>query len=60
MRNMFIGSAIGLRTQQRALSCRACLEYLKVSGQQPDIIHAHEWQLSAVPMLYWCAVAQRL
>ena len=40
-----------------AISCRACLEYLKVSGQQPDIIHAHEWQLSAVPMLYWCALA---
>ncbi len=39
------------------MSCRACLEYLKVTGQQPDIIHAHEWQLCAVPMLYWCAVA---
>ena len=32
---------------------RACLEYLRVSGRQPEIIHAHEWQLSAVPMLYW-------
>ena len=34
---------------------RACLEYLRISGRNPDIIHAHEWQLSAVPMLYWCA-----
>ncbi|EIE18024.1 soluble starch synthase [Coccomyxa subellipsoidea C-169] len=32
---------------------RACLEFLKISGRQPEIIHAHEWQLSAVPMLYW-------
>eukprot|EP00891_Asterochloris_glomerata_P000624 jgi/Astpho2/624/fgenesh1_pm.00013_%23_17_t len=32
---------------------RACLEYLAVAGLQPDIIHVHEWQLSAVPMLYW-------
>ncbi|KAK9918038.1 hypothetical protein WJX75_000711 [Coccomyxa subellipsoidea] len=32
---------------------RACLEYLKISGRQPEVIHAHEWQLSAVPMLYW-------
>jgi hypothetical protein len=35
---------------------RACLEYLRVSGRQPEVIHAHEWQLSAVPMLYWCGV----
>jgi len=35
--------------------CRACLEFLKISGRQPEIIHAHEWQLSAVPMLYWYA-----
>ena len=26
-----------------------------MSGRNPDIIHAHEWQLSAVPMLYWSA-----
>ncbi|KAK9846522.1 hypothetical protein WJX81_005900 [Elliptochloris bilobata] len=32
---------------------RACLEYLSASGRKPDIIHVHEWQLSAVPMLYW-------
>ena len=58
MHHMSMGSATGLRTHKRAISCRACLEYLKVSGQQPDIIHAHEWQLSAVPMLYWCALAR--
>eukprot|EP00271_Cylindrocystis_brebissonii_P011496 TRINITY_DN29333_c0_g1_i1.p1 TRINITY_DN29333_c0_g1~~TRINITY_DN29333_c0_g1_i1.p1 ORF type:complete len:759 (+),score=106.00 TRINITY_DN29333_c0_g1_i1:152-2428(+) len=32
---------------------RACLEYLQVNGMQPDIIHAHEWHLAAVGMLYW-------
>ena len=26
-----------------------------MSGRNPDIIHAHEWQLSAVAMLYWSA-----
>lgn len=39
--------------------CRASLEYLKVSGAKPDIIHTHEWQLSAVPMLYWEAYASQ-
>jgi starch synthase len=33
--------------------CRAGLEFLKVSGRQPDIIHLHEWQTSAAAMLYW-------
>ncbi len=33
--------------------CRASLEYLVHSGRRPDIIHAHEWQSSAVPMLFW-------
>jgi starch synthase len=33
--------------------CRAALEYLVHSGRRPDIIHAHEWQASAVPMLFW-------
>lgn len=33
--------------------CRASLEYLKVTKARPDILHVHEWQLSAVPMLYW-------
>eukprot|EP00884_Botryococcus_braunii_P005626 jgi/Botrbrau1/15064/Bobra.118_2s0012.1 len=32
---------------------RACLEFLRVSGRNPDVLHVHEWQLSAVPMIYW-------
>lgn len=32
---------------------RACLEWLQVSGTHPDIIHVHEWQTSALPLLYW-------
>ena len=39
--------------------CRASLEYLKVTGAKPDIIHVHEWQTSAVPMLYWEAYANQ-
>jgi len=35
---------------------RACLEYLRQSGRQPDVLHVHEWQASAVPMLVsWLA-----
>lgn len=30
---------------------RACLEFLRLSGRQPDVLHVHEWQASAVPML---------
>ena len=33
--------------------CRAALEFVVQSGRRPDIIHAHEWQASAVPMLFW-------
>ncbi|CAM6082288.1 unnamed protein product [Calypogeia fissa] len=33
--------------------CRATLEKLQISGEQPDIIHIHEWQIGAVAMLYW-------
>ena len=33
--------------------CRAALEYLVQSGRKPDVIHAHEWQSAAVPMLFW-------
>ncbi|KAK9741574.1 hypothetical protein RND81_03G114200 [Saponaria officinalis] len=33
--------------------CRACLEWMQVTGTQPDIIHVHEWQTSAVSLLYW-------
>ena len=32
---------------------RASLEYLDKSGRDPDVIHVHEWQTCAVPMLYW-------
>ncbi|CAK9864807.1 unnamed protein product [Sphagnum jensenii] len=32
---------------------RACLEWMQITGCQPDIIHVHEWQTSAVAMLYW-------
>lgn len=32
---------------------RAALECLRVTNRQPHIIHCHEWQTSAVPMLYW-------
>ncbi|GFP84465.1 probable starch synthase 4 chloroplastic/amyloplastic [Phtheirospermum japonicum] len=32
---------------------RACLEWLQVSGTQPDIIHVHEWQTGVLPLLYW-------
>ena len=32
---------------------RAALEYIKVSGCQPNVVHCHEWQTSAVPMLFW-------
>ncbi|XP_057980661.1 uncharacterized protein LOC131166276 [Malania oleifera] len=32
---------------------RACLEWMQVTGTQPDIIHVHEWQTSTLPLLYW-------
>ncbi|XP_076898307.1 uncharacterized protein LOC143551850 [Bidens hawaiensis] len=32
---------------------RACLEWMQVTGTQPDIIHVHEWQIGALPLLYW-------
>ncbi|KAK1549512.1 hypothetical protein Q3G72_003197 [Acer saccharum] len=32
---------------------RACLEWMQVAGVQPDIIHVHEWQTGALPLLYW-------
>ena len=33
--------------------CRASLEFLRVTGRQPDIIHLHEWQCAAAAMLFW-------
>ncbi|PON36284.1 Starch synthase, catalytic domain containing protein [Parasponia andersonii] len=32
---------------------RACLEWMQVTGTQPDIIHIHEWQTGALPLLFW-------
>ena len=32
---------------------RASLEWLKVSNSNPDVVHVHEWQTAAVPMLFW-------
>lgn len=32
---------------------RACLEFLRVTNRQPNIIHLHEWQTAAVALLYW-------
>ncbi|KAB2600473.1 starch synthase 4 [Pyrus ussuriensis x Pyrus communis] len=32
---------------------RACLEWMQATGTQPDIIHVHEWQTGALPLLYW-------
>ncbi|KAK9269330.1 hypothetical protein L1049_001101 [Liquidambar formosana] len=32
---------------------RACLEWMQVTETQPDVIHVHEWQTSALPLLYW-------
>ncbi|XP_019055861.1 PREDICTED: uncharacterized protein LOC104612665 isoform X2 [Nelumbo nucifera] len=32
---------------------RACLEWMQVTGTEPDIIHVHEWQTGALPLLYW-------
>jgi hypothetical protein len=39
-------------------SHRAGLEYLRASGQQPHILHLHEWQTAAVSMLYWEVYSQ--
>lgn len=29
------------------------ITFNQVTGTQPDIIHVHEWQTSALPLLYW-------
>eukprot|EP00878_Enallax_costatus_P007835 GHUV01008200.1.p1 GENE.GHUV01008200.1~~GHUV01008200.1.p1 ORF type:complete len:443 (+),score=115.21 GHUV01008200.1:311-1639(+) len=38
--------------------CRAALEYLRASGQQPHVMHLHEWQTAAAAMLYWEVYSQ--
>ena len=47
-------------TQAYLIFCRASLEYMAQSGMQPSIIHAHEWQGAAVPMLFWELYSSRL
>ncbi|BFI25707.1 hypothetical protein AXG93_1864s1190 [Marchantia polymorpha subsp. ruderalis] len=32
---------------------RACLERMQVTGDQPDVIHIHEWHTGVLAMLYW-------
>lgn len=33
--------------------CRAALEYLAARREPWHVLHCHEWQAGAVPMLYW-------
>ncbi|GFR45977.1 hypothetical protein Agub_g7449, partial [Astrephomene gubernaculifera] len=33
--------------------CRACLEFLRHSHQQPHILQLHDWHTAAAAMLYW-------
>ena len=33
--------------------CRASLDFLSISGCRPQVLHVHEWQTAAVPMLFW-------
>jgi starch synthase len=55
--NLFVGGKIygGSYNELEAYLyfCRASLECLKVTGRDPNVIHVHEWQCSAVAMLYW-------
>lgn len=55
--NIFVGGKIygGSYNELEAYLyfCRASLECLKVTGRDPHVIHVHEWQCSAVAMLYW-------
>jgi len=51
------GSKGGLNVREASLYfCRAALEYLccrRGGVDRPDVLHAHEWQACALPMLYW-------
>ncbi|KAL6751578.1 soluble starch synthase [Haematococcus lacustris] len=55
--NIFKGGAIyrGSYDEREAYlyMCRASLEFLKCSQQQPHIIQVHDWHAAAVPLLYW-------
>lgn len=37
------------------LFCRAALEACRLSGWQPDIIHAHDWHSAAAIRLHWAS-----
>ena len=62
--NLFRGSAIYggsyNETQAYLVFSRASLEFMAHAGMQPDIIHAHEWQGSPVPMLFWELFSSRM
>lgn len=47
-------------TEAYLIFCRASLEYMAQSGMDVDIIHAHEWQGAAVPMLFWELFSSRM
>mmetsp|Transcript_25344 Transcript_25344/g.63457 ORF Transcript_25344/g.63457 Transcript_25344/m.63457 type:complete len:704 (-) Transcript_25344:737-2848(-) len=55
--NIFVGGKIygGSYNELEAYLyfCRAALECLRSSGRDPQVLHVHEWQCSAVAMLYW-------
>jgi starch synthase len=55
--NIFVGNKIygGSYNELEAYLyfCRASLEMLRATGRDPNVIHVHEWQCSAVAMLYW-------
>lgn len=55
--NIFVGGKIygGSYNELEAYLyfCRASLECLRASGRDPQVLHIHEWQCSAVAMLYW-------
>ncbi|KAJ0030780.1 hypothetical protein Pint_13933 [Pistacia integerrima] len=36
-----------------ARACLSCGHTVDVTGVHPDIIHVHEWQTGALPLLYW-------
>ncbi len=62
--SLFRGSAIygGGYNETRAylIFSRASLEFMVRTGMQPDVIHAHEWQGSPVPMLFWELFSSRM
>ena len=33
-----------------AAFCRAALEYLRLAGERPSVIHAHDWQAGLIPV----------